>query len=127
MSESKATGDADELARLAAEQRRLTEALSLADRDRQPLGYEIHDDGVEDLAAVAMLLEGAGKQAQFGSPEGQESYTGGVRLLQDAIAKARRVIDGAAAVEIDNGGLIAALTRLVDRFKSDRRLPVTFQ
>ena len=43
---------------LEAECRRLTEALALAERDRQLLGYEIHDGVVQDLTAAAMLLEG---------------------------------------------------------------------
>ena len=53
-----------EPAQLEAECQRLTEALALAERDRQLLGYEIHDGVVQDLTAAAMLLEGAGRQAQ---------------------------------------------------------------
>jgi signal transduction histidine kinase len=117
----------DDEAALRAECRRLTEALELAERDRQLLGYEIHDDVVQDLTAAAMQLEGAGRQATFASPDGKESYAGGLRLLQEGIAKARRLIRGSAGVEIDDRGLAAALSRLVERFRSEQGLPVTIR
>ena len=112
------------LAHLQAECRRLTEALALAERERQLLGYEIHDGVVQDLAAAAMLLEGAGRQANFASPEAQQSYARGVRLLQETIPAARRLVQGAAAVEPDDSGFASALARLVDKFQADRGLPV---
>jgi signal transduction histidine kinase len=120
---SPATGD---LAQLEAERRRLTEALALAERDRQLLRYEIHDGVVQDLTAAAMLLEGAGRQATFATADVQESFVGGVRLLQNAIAEARRLISGLAPVELDERGLVSALTRLVEKFRTDHALPVRF-
>jgi len=111
---------------LQAELRRLTEALALAERDRQLLGYEIHDGVVQDLTAAIMLLEGAGRQATFSSPEAQDNYAGGMRLLQESIAEARRLVRGAASIEPTSGGLVAALTRLVERFRADPRLPLQF-
>jgi signal transduction histidine kinase len=116
----------DDEAALRSECRRLTEALELAERDRQLLGYEIHDDVVQDLAAAAMQLEGAGRQATFVSPDGKESYAGGLRLLQEGIAKARRLISGSAGVDIDERGLASALSRLVERFRTEQGLAVTF-
>ena len=116
----------DDDAELRSECRRLTEALELAERDRQLLGYEIHDDVVQDLTAAAMQLEGAGRQASFVSPDGKESYAGGLRLLQEGIAKARGLIRGSAGVELDPRGLQSALTRLVQRFRSEQGLQLTF-
>src|SRR5262249_32099098 len=89
-------------------------------------GYEIHDDVVQDLTAAAMQLEGAGRQASFVSPDGKESYAGGLRLLQEGIAKARGLIRGSAGVELDPRGLQSALTRLVQRFRSEQGLQLTF-
>jgi signal transduction histidine kinase len=120
------TNPPSELDQLEAERRRLTEALALAERDRQILGYEIHDGVVQDLTAAAMLLEGAGRQAAFTSPEGRENYFGGVRLLQESLAEARRLIRGVVTVELDERGLVSALARLVDKFRTDHALPVSF-
>src|SRR3954470_19449167 len=108
-----ATDDARSLNELRAECHRLSEALALAQRDRQLLGYEIHDGVVQDLTAAAMLLEGAGRQATFASSEVKENYAGGLRLLQESIAEARRLIHGIAIVRFDEGGFVPALTRVV--------------
>lgn len=117
---------ADDETELRAECRRLTDALALAERDRQLLGYEIHDGVVQDLTAAAMMLEGAGGQATFASPESSESFADGVRLLHETITKARRLIQNAASVELSEVGIIAGLARLVEKFRIDQRLPVTF-
>jgi len=115
-----------EPAQLEAECRRLAQALALAQRDHELLGYEIHDGVVQDLAAAAMLLEGAGRQAKFASPEVAERFASGLKLLQDSIAAARRIICGATAVDFEAGGIVAALSQLVEKFRSDHALPVTF-
>lgn len=117
---------ADDETELRAECRRLTDALALAERDRQLLGYEIHDGVVQDLTAAAMMLEGAGSHATFDSPESRESYAGGVRLLHETIGKARRLIQNAASVELSEVGITAGLARLVEKFRIDQGLPVTF-
>jgi signal transduction histidine kinase len=111
---------------VSAEQRRLLQALALAERERMLLGYEIHDGLVQDMTAAAMLLEGAGDQADFRSPEDRANYERGVRLLRECIAEARRLIRGLATVELGTGGLVSALTRLADKFCEDHGLPVQF-
>lgn len=88
------------------------------------LGYEIHDGLVQDMTAAAMLLEGAGEQAEFRSPEDRENYVRGVRLLRESIAEARRLIRGLATVELGTGGLVSALARLAEKFGEDHNLPV---
>src|SRR5436190_21725618 len=108
---------------LEAERKRLIEALALAERDRQLLGYELHDGVVQDLTAAAMMLEGAGRQATFAQTDGQESFSAGLRLLHEGIAKARRLIRGAATVEAELPDLAAALSRLVAKFRDDHGLP----
>jgi signal transduction histidine kinase len=118
--------DRDQRIALDAECRRLSAALALAERDRQLLGYEVHDGIVQDLTAAALLLEGAGQQITFTSPEVQENYAGGLRLLKESIAEARRLIGGLATVELNSQGLVSALQRLVEKFRADHGLPVRF-
>jgi signal transduction histidine kinase len=109
-----------------AEIERLTAALALAERDRQLIGYEIHDGVVQDLTAAAMYLEGAARQAQFSSSAAQESFDGGLRLVREAIVEARRLIRELASVELDDRGLVSALQRLADKFRTEHALPVDF-
>ena len=114
-------------ATLGAERSRLEQALALAERDRQLLGYEIHDGIVQDLTAAVMLLEGVNHQAEFSSPEAKENYEGGVRLLREAIAEARRLIRGLVTVELDERGLASALERLAAKFRTELGVPLAFR
>jgi signal transduction histidine kinase len=107
-----------------AEVCRLAAALALAERDRQLLGFEIHDGIVQDLTAAAMHLEGAGRQTKFSSAEAEEDYARGLRLLRESIAQARLLIRGLATVELDSQGLSAALARLVQKFRTELGVPV---
>ena len=116
----------DDASATEAELARLTAALALAERDRQLLGFEIHDGIVQDLTAAALHLESAGREATFTSREVPDNYAGGVRLLRQAISEARRLIRGLATVELDHRGLVWALQRLVEKFRNDLSLPIDF-
>lgn len=118
---------ASELSQLQAERQRLAEALSIAERDRQLLGYEIHDSIVQDLTAAAMLLDGAARHATFSSAESQESFATGLRLLRESIAGARQLIGGLTPVSESEADLRLMLRRLVNKFRTDHSLPVTFE
>jgi signal transduction histidine kinase len=114
----------DQVAAVEAERRQLIEALALAERDRQLLGYEIHDGIVQDLTAAALLLEGTSGQATFASREAQDNYARGLRLLRASIGEARRLVGGVAATELGEGHLGSALHRLVEKCQADYALPV---
>jgi signal transduction histidine kinase len=112
--------------KLGAECRRLTEALALAERDRQLLGYEIHDDVVQDLTAAIMLLEAAGREARFNTVECKQDYSRALRLLQETIGRARRLIPGIVVPTWSGIGLSAALSQHIEKFRGEQQqLPVT--
>lgn len=111
--------------KLRVECRRLSEALTLAERDRQLLGYEIHDDVVQDLAAAIMLLEAAGREAHFATAECKQNYSRGLRLLQDTITSARRLIPGVIVPAWKGVSFCAALSQLIEKFRGEHLLPVT--
>jgi signal transduction histidine kinase len=127
MSHSELDGRAHTASHLEAECRRLREALALAERDRQLLGYEIHDDVVQNLTAASLLLEESARQAAFASADLAQTHASGLRLLREAITKARALIRGVASVEAQNGEFATALSRLVERLKTDLDLPVVFE
>jgi signal transduction histidine kinase len=122
-----ATERSTDVEQLQAECRRLTEALLLADRERQHLAFDLHDGVVQDLTAAAMLLEGARRQARFETEEASENFAGGLRLLRDTIAEARRLIRGAAVVEAIDVDLGDALETVVEKLRDDLQLPVAFR
>jgi signal transduction histidine kinase len=119
-----ATELSTDVEQLEAECRRLTEALLLAERDRQHLAFDLHDGVVQDLTAAAMLLEGARRQASFETEEASENFAGGLRLLREAIGEARRLIRGVAAVDGLGQDFVQALESLVSKVRTDLQLPV---
>jgi signal transduction histidine kinase len=110
----------------AAECQRLARALALAERERQLLGYEIHDGLIQNLTAAALLLEAAGQQATFTAPAQQESFTRGLSLLRETIAAARQLVAGVEQVTENSGDLADELKALAHKFRTDHQLPVTF-
>jgi signal transduction histidine kinase len=120
------TTELAEIATLRQECRRLTEALRLAEQDRQHLLYEIHDGVIQDLTAASLLLDGAGRQASFNGGDASENYAGGLRLLRDSIAEARRLIRGTAIHALAGQDLATMLERLAVKARSDLQLPVSF-
>jgi len=109
----------------AAECQRLQAALRLAERDRQLLGYEIHDSLLQDLTAAALLLEGA--EPKFTTAAGKEGFAAGLRMVRESIAAARQIIAGAVQSDDQRSGLVAELQRVIERFRTDHALPVTFE
>jgi signal transduction histidine kinase len=114
-----------ELEKLQAECRRLGEVLVLAERERQLLGFEIHDDVVQDLTAAVLVLEAAGRDAQFSSADTKESFSRGLRLLRETIVNARRLVPGIVAPVAAGASFCGALTRLVEKFRGQHLLPVS--
>jgi signal transduction histidine kinase len=112
---------------LQAECERLTESLALAQRELQFVGIEVHDSVVQDLTAAAMLLEGAGQHATFPTPAAQHQYESGLRLLQQGIAAARKLVDGTSIAEVSETNLVLGLRGLVAKFHANHGLPVEFQ
>lgn len=110
---------------LAAECRRLADALAQAERDREHLVYDLHDSVVQDLTAAALLLEGAQQHATFQSDESRENFSSGLRLLREAIAQARGLVRAATIVAPTDQSLSVALSQLVSKVRGDLQLPVT--
>ena len=113
-----------ELAAVQAERKLLLESLAYHERDRQLMGFEIHDGVVQDMTAALMFLEASGGQASFPSAEVREQHERGVRILREAVQEARRLIRGLIPVELDERGLAASLTRLVERFRTDQGMQI---
>ncbi len=120
-----ATEQSAELEAQAAECRRLTEALVLAERDREHWAFELHDSVLQDLTAAAMLLEGARQRVDFQSDEARDNFAGGLRLLREAMAEARRLIHGATIVAAADRGFSEELSDVVRKARRDWQLPVT--
>lgn len=115
-----------ELARLRKERELLNRSLEFHERDRQLLAFEIHDGVVQDMTAALMFLEQGGSKATYADPADSEMVERGVRLLRGSVAEARRLIHGLIPVVLDERGLTTSLETLVERFRADNNLDITF-
>lgn len=116
-----------ELAAIEAERKLLVQSLEYHERDRQLMAYEIHDGVVQDMTAALMFLEAAGAQATFASAEVKEQNERGVRILRNAVNEARRLIRGLIPVELAEQGLAASLENLVEKFRADQGMEISYR
>jgi signal transduction histidine kinase len=105
----------------------LLRSLEFHERDRQLVGFEIHDGIVQDMTAALMFLETSGASVTFAAAEAKQQHERGVSILRTAIAEARRLIRGLVPVEVGDAGLAAALEKLVERFRTEHNLTIDYR
>ncbi|MFO0819329.1 MAG: PAS domain-containing sensor histidine kinase [Pirellulales bacterium] len=103
--------------KLTAEQQVLRRLVDITERDRQLLGYELHDGLVQDMTAATMFLESAASEFENQTGEACESLNIGLTLVRDAVREARRLIGGLQPPALDQGNAILALQRLVEELR----------
>lgn len=91
----------------------LRNLLAASDRDRQEISYAIHDGLTQQLGGAIMHFQ-ASESLQATAPEqAQQMQQHGIRLLQEAMGEARRLIDAVRPPLLDDAGVVPALERLV--------------
>ena len=115
------------------EQKRLQkEILEISNREQERLGHELHDGLAQQLMGIALLCKVLQKQLERESLPEAEQASQIEKLVEDALSQTRSLARGLAPVEIDAGGLEAALEDLARRiervhgvrcvFRSERRV-----
>jgi signal transduction histidine kinase len=107
---------------LAATQRQLAEV----EAQRQVIGYEIHDGLMQDLTAAVLFLEAAKRDATF-SGRGLESFDRSLKLVREAAAEARHLIEHLGDARSLDDGLLPAIRRLIERMQSDYEIQIDFR
>ena len=97
---------------LLREHRLLLRLLELNERDRQLIGFEIHDGIVQEMTAIAMFLDAASDEVERKLGAAPEALTDGLRLLRGCIDEARRLIGGLQPPVLDEAGVIEAIRTL---------------
>lgn len=110
--------------RVAAEQRLLRRLVALTERDRQLLGFELHDGIVQEITAATMFLQGAAAELATTTGTVNESLTSCETLLRDALQEARRLIDGLRPPNLDEGNVIVAIERLVGEVRDQAGIEI---
>lgn len=112
--------------KLTAEQQVLRRLVDITERDRQLLGYELHDGIVQDMTAATMFLESAAAEFERREGEACESLNVGLALVRDAVREARRLIGGLQPPVFDQGNAIQAIQRLVEELRTTWGRPIEF-
>jgi signal transduction histidine kinase len=98
---------------LRKEQEELKRLLAMHDRDRQLIGFEIHDGLTQLLAGSLMRLETFLRTVSPDDRPGWEQFHTGVKLLREGLGEARRLISGLRSATLEDLGLVAAVEELV--------------
>lgn len=104
----------------------LEKSLDSQRQQRQLIAYEIHDGLVQYATAARMHLEAFRHRIGALDEASQEQFDRGMDLLKEAIAEARRLINGLNPPALEESGLQAAIRSLVDENVSTHGPAISF-
>jgi signal transduction histidine kinase len=95
----------------------LRQSVAAAEQERRRWARELHDETLQELGAVRMLIDSA---LAKGRPEALEDVIGQVSASLDAtIAGLKRMVTELRPAALDELGVAAAVTALADRRRTD--------
>ena len=101
--------------RLRSEDKVLKRLLDRQERERQLVANEIHDGVVQDIVGAKMLYEGIVDELEDETQTRNEQIGQVKRLLEEAVAEARRLIGELRPMILDEAGVVEAIKHLVAR------------
>jgi PAS domain S-box-containing protein len=94
--------------------RTLRHLLQSSDHERQLIAYEIHDGLAQQLAGAIMQLQTFDHLKQKKPAPAAKAYEAGVTMLRQAHFETRRLISGVRPPILDEEGIAAAITHLLN-------------
>lgn len=110
--------------RLTSEQQVLRRLVQLTERDRQLLGFELHDGVVQEITAATMFVQAAAAEFQTATGRECDALVACEPLLRSAIDEARRVIGGLQPPNLDEGGVLIAIERLAQSLRETEGIAI---
>jgi PAS domain S-box-containing protein len=101
-------------AALQREHQTLKHLLQSSDHERQIIAYEIHDGLAQYLAGAMMQFEVYNHLKETRPKEAARAYNAGITLLRQGHLDARRLISGVRPLTLDEEGVTAAISDLVN-------------
>jgi PAS domain S-box-containing protein len=98
---------------LERERRTLEHLLNASDHERQLIAYDIHDGLAQALAGAIMQFQVYDQFKDSRPDDARKAYDGGITLLHQGHAEARRLISGVRPPILDDSGVVAAIAHLV--------------
>ena len=102
---------------LAREHRTLKHLLQSSDHERQIIAYEIHDGLAQQLAAAIMQFDAFEHLKQNNPKQAADAYHAGMTMLRQGHFEARRLISGVRPPILDEAGIVAAISHMVNEEK----------
>jgi PAS domain S-box-containing protein len=102
---------------LQQEQRTLRHLLQSSDHERQLIAYEVHDGLAQYLAASIMQLDVYSHLKDSQPKEAKRAYEAARTMLRQAHGESRRLISGVRPPILDEAGIVAAISHLVNEQK----------
>jgi len=99
---------------LNRERRTLKHLLQSSDHERQLIAYEIHDGLAQQLAGAIMQLDTYAAQKDTQPKLAARAFDAGMTMLRQGHFEARRLISGVRPPILDEAGIVAALSHLVN-------------
>jgi signal transduction histidine kinase len=101
----------------------LSRSIRASERERTRWARELHDETLQQLAGLKVLLSGARRRGQ---PERLDAAIGqAIEQITDSIAELRRLIADLRPATLDDLGLAAAVESLVERVQHSSGLKAT--
>ncbi len=92
-----------------------SEILEISERERAQVGQELHDGLCQHLGGVALLAKTLSNALTNAQRPEAEAALELAQLIYSAVGQTRAVARGLRPVEVDEGGLVAALQDLVEQ------------
>ena len=91
------------------------EILAIAERERQRLGRDLHDDLCQQLTGIEFLSQTLAGKLSANSPEAAGRVREITGMIRQAINHTRELAHGLVPVELEASGLVGALQELAER------------
>ena len=114
-------------AALERERQTLKHMLQSSDHERQLIAYEIHDGLAQYLAGSIMQFEVYKHLRETKPKDAANAYDAGMTMLRQGHADARRLISGVRPPILDEDGIVAAVTHLVNEHRRQDGSKIEFR
>jgi PAS domain S-box-containing protein len=112
---------------LKKEHRTLKHLLQSSDHERQLIAYEIHDELAQQLAGAIMQFQTFDHLKATKPQLAGKAYDAGMTMLQQGHFEARRLINGVRPPILDEEGIAAAITHLLNEQQLHNRLNIEYR
>ena len=104
------------------------EILAIAEREREHIGRELHDDLCQELLGIEMMNEAAARKWQPILPAAAQDHRGASEAIRHAMTQARELARGLCPPAVmGQDGLVASLQELAQRTQRVFRLRCGFR